>query len=244
MMKQPGLSHCGNQRRPCLAAVTGYLLDVAFAAAGALERDKASDAWAAACARPALPPALATLQGLVKSHPAAAAAAASSTATSGGGGGGGSLLQLLHALESTTEHGIGSLSENALTALESSDAAAADAIAVGPGEQTLLAKSSTCIWNPRLLNDMAPCDAASNRPITVYRFPRRALTLCPQLCMGIQPDARFPARSADALPATLYGHFIQAMYRNRPIPARRPYIVELRRATKAGAYTCPLFGST
>jgi hypothetical protein len=45
-----------------------------------------------------------------------------------------------------------------------------------------------------------------NRPISAYRFPRRALTLCPQLCMGIQPDARFPARSADALPATLYGH--------------------------------------
>ena len=26
-----------------------------------------------------------------------------------------------------------------------------------------------------------------NRPISVYRFPRRALTLCPQLCMGISP---------------------------------------------------------
>ena len=49
------------------------------------------------------------------------------------------------------------------------------------------------------------------RPISVYRFPRRALTLCPQLCMGIQPDARFSARSADALPATLYGHFTQAI---------------------------------
>jgi len=24
-----------------------------------------------------------------------------------------------------------------------------------------------------------------NRPISVYRFPHRALTLCPQLCMGI-----------------------------------------------------------
>jgi len=56
-----------------------------------------------------------------------------------------------------------------------------------------------------------------NRPIPVYRFPRRALKLCPQLCMGIQPGARFPARSADALLATLYGHFIQAIYRNRPI---------------------------
>jgi hypothetical protein len=60
-------------------------------------------------------------------------------------------------------------------------------------------------------------DTEFNRPISVYRFQRRALTLCPQLCMGIQPDARFPVRSADALSATLYGHFIQAIYRNRPI---------------------------
>jgi hypothetical protein len=56
-----------------------------------------------------------------------------------------------------------------------------------------------------------------NRPISVYRFPRRALTLCPQLCMGMQPGARCPARSADALPATLYGYCTQAIYRNRPI---------------------------
>ena len=28
---------------------------------------------------------------------------------------------------------------------------------------------------------------AFNRPISVYHFPRRALTLCPQLCMGISP---------------------------------------------------------
>jgi hypothetical protein len=52
---------------------------------------------------------------------------------------------------------------------------------------------------------------------SVYRAPRRALTLCQQLCMGIQPDARSPARSADALPVTLYGHFTQAIYRYRPI---------------------------
>ena len=56
-----------------------------------------------------------------------------------------------------------------------------------------------------------------NKPISVYRFPRGALTLCRQLRMGIQPGARFPARSADALPATLYGHFTQAIYRKRPI---------------------------
>jgi hypothetical protein len=40
--------------------------------------------------------------------------------------------------------------------------------------------------------------------------------LRPQLCMGIQPGARFPARSADALLATLYAHFTEAIYRNRP----------------------------
>ena len=66
----------------------------------------------------------------------------------------------------------------------------------------------------------------NNRPISVHRFPRRALTLCPQLCMGIQPGARFPARSADALPATLYGDLYMcpsygdvthAIYQNRPI---------------------------
>jgi len=28
---------------------------------------------------------------------------------------------------------------------------------------------------------------AFNRPVSVYRFPRRALTLCPQLCMSISP---------------------------------------------------------
>jgi hypothetical protein len=58
-----------------------------------------------------------------------------------------------------------------------------------------------------------------NRPMSVYRFPRRALTLCPQLCMGIQPGVRFPARSADALSVTLYGHFTQTMYRKQPIQA-------------------------
>jgi len=56
------------------------------------------------------------------------------------------------------------------------------------------------------------------RPNSVYSFPRRALTLCQQLCMGILPGARFPARSADALPSSLYGQFTQAIYRNRPIP--------------------------
>ena len=56
-----------------------------------------------------------------------------------------------------------------------------------------------------------------DRPNSVYRFPRRVLTLCPQLCMGIQPGAHFPARSVDALRAILYGQFTQAIYRNLPI---------------------------
>jgi hypothetical protein len=39
------------------------------------------------------------------------------------------------------------------------------------------------------------CLTTSNRPISVYRSPRLALTLCLQLCMGNQPGARFPARA-------------------------------------------------
>jgi hypothetical protein len=35
--------------------------------------------------------------------------------------------------------------------------------------------------------------------------------------MGIQPGARFPALSADALSASLYEHFTSAIYRNRLI---------------------------
>jgi hypothetical protein len=58
---------------------------------------------------------------------------------------------------------------------------------------------------------------AFNRPISVHRFSRRAVTLCPQLCMGIHPGARFPARSAEALPAIVHGHFTQAINRNRPM---------------------------
>jgi hypothetical protein len=61
------------------------------------------------------------------------------------------------------------------------------------------------------------CLVLCHRSISVYRFPRRALKLCPQLCMGIQPGARFSARRADALPTILYGHDTQVIYRNRPI---------------------------
>jgi hypothetical protein len=62
--------------------------------------------------------------------------------------------------------------------------------------------------------------------MSVYRFPRRALTLCLQLRMGIRPGARFPARSADALSVTLYGHFTQAIYRNRSIDNKHSTDVE------------------
>jgi len=65
-----------------------------------------------------------------------------------------------------------------------------------------------------------------NRPISVYRFPCGALTLWPQLCMGIHPGARFPGRSADTLSATLYGHFTQAIYRNRPTELKKGTMVK------------------
>jgi hypothetical protein len=69
--------------------------------------------------------------------------------------------------------------------------------------------TSACI---RRHKAFALASVGLNRPISVYRFPRRALTLCPQLCMGIQSGTRFPARSANALFATLYGYFTQAIY--------------------------------
>jgi hypothetical protein len=113
------------------------------------------------------------------------------------------------------------------------------------------------VFNPRFLN----------RPNSVYRIPRRALTLCPQLCMGIQLGAHFPAWSANALPATLYAHFTKAIYRSRPTkwhpltwralsirPWDRDGQLGIKRAPPpsflsnpaawAGAYTRPLFSST
>ena len=83
----------------------------------------------------------------------------------------------------------------------------------GRAWQTLLATSSTRILNPPVLNYTASYDMASNRPISVYHFPRGALTLCPQHCMSIEPGVRFPAQSAEPLSATLYGHFTEAIYR-------------------------------
>jgi len=70
-------------------------------------------------------------------------------------------------------------------------------------------------WNR--FRTLGPVGPVLYWPISVYRFPRSALTLYPQLCMGIQPGARVPARSADALSAALYEHFTQAIYRHRPI---------------------------
>ena len=57
-----------------LRSVTGYLLDVAFSAPGARDLDRGSPGWSDACARAALPHALATLGGLIRSHPEGAAA--------------------------------------------------------------------------------------------------------------------------------------------------------------------------
>ena len=70
-------------------------------------------------------------------------------------------------------------------------------------------------------HDMTFPNIDLKRPISVYRFTRGALTLCPPLCMGIQPGARLSAPSADALFATLYGHVTQAIYRNLPIEERQ-----------------------
>ena len=105
-------------------------MDVAFSAPGARDLDKASDAWVDACARPALPHALATLSGLIRSHPEGIeyVAGCSSGCDTGSDSGSG-MLRLLHALEPVTEHGVGTLSENALQCIEQMDADAAETIA-------------------------------------------------------------------------------------------------------------------
>jgi hypothetical protein len=67
--------------------------------------------------------------------------------------------------------------------------------------------------------------------------------LCPQLSMGIQPGARLPARSADALPATLYGHFTQTIYRNRPVPPMSKLTSRLH-SSHPGGKPCSILGSS
>ena len=128
--------------RGALRAVAGYLLDDAFAAPAARARDKSSREWTEACARPALPLALAALRGFSRCHPETARAAskaraatkAHATTREGRSDTPGArdvpeaerfrevepltLLELLHALESTAEHGVGTAAENALEALE------------------------------------------------------------------------------------------------------------------------------
>ena len=110
-------------RRGALAAVTSYLLDVAFAGEGAAELDKSSEGWSRACARPALAPALAALRGLVEAH--AEASAEARGATSGGSPDERRLLPLLHALESVARDGVGTLAETALEAAAAADASGA-----------------------------------------------------------------------------------------------------------------------
>jgi hypothetical protein len=75
---------------------------------------------------------------------------------------------------------------------------------------------------------MIPFDS----PISVYHFPCGALTLCPQLCMGIQPDARFPARSADACPQLCMG-ISPRRYTEIGICKRRGFPVRLMRCRQA-----------
>jgi E3 ubiquitin-protein ligase UBR4 len=110
-------------RRGALAAVTSYLLDVAFAGEGAAELDKSSEGWSRACARPALAPALAALRGLVEAH--AEASAGARDATGGGSPDERRLLPLLHALESVARDGVGTLAETALEAAAAADASGA-----------------------------------------------------------------------------------------------------------------------
>ena len=123
-------------------AVTGYLLDVAFSAPGARDLDRGSPGWNDACARAALPHALATLGGLIRSHPEGAAVAAAATSTfervpeatldvtpEAEAPPRRTLLRLLHALEPVTERGVGTLAENALEYVEAMDGAAAAAVA-------------------------------------------------------------------------------------------------------------------
>ena len=74
----------------------------------------------------------------------------------------------------------------------------------GHVRRELRVRRARCRWGQ--VNNARPCHLP-HRPISVYRFLRRALTLCPQLCIGVQPGARFPARSADTVSATLYGQF-------------------------------------
>jgi hypothetical protein len=66
-------------------------------------------------------------------------------------------------------------------------------------------RGGQCPLNPLLLSSVAPKDVAGNRPVSVHHFPCGALTLCPQLGMGIRPGARFTARSAHAQSATCMG---------------------------------------
>ena len=124
------------QRRGALAAVTSYLLDAAFAGEGAAALDKHSEGWARACARPALAPALAALRGLVKAHAESSAEARdavsdpaalspSERASRRGDVSRRRLLPLLHALESVTCGGVGTLAENALEAAAAADASGA-----------------------------------------------------------------------------------------------------------------------
>jgi hypothetical protein len=64
-----------------------------------------------------------------------------------------------------------------------------------------------------------------NKPISVYRFPRQALTLCPQLCMGFNLAPAFPRGALTLCPQLLIG-------------------ISLRRYTEIGLLTPPTLASS
>jgi hypothetical protein len=112
------------------------------------------------------------------------------------------------------------------------DAAGIISLTLSPGRRHAVWPIRCC--SPRHRMTFESRHEAANRPVSVYRFPRRALTLCPYLCMGNHPCARIPAPSDDALPATLYGHFTQAIHRNRPV-ALHDLASNIYRALRCGS---------
>ena len=119
-------------KRGAVKAVTSYLLDVAFSGNETL--DKTSEQWSVAIERPALAPALTALRGLVLAHNDSACTARDAAAKdenessdfeSSGSSPALRLPPLLHALESVSTGGVGTLSENVLVAMEAADTSGA-----------------------------------------------------------------------------------------------------------------------
>jgi len=60
------------------------------------------------------------------------------------------------------------------------------------GGAAAAAVAAWCGAHPEMPHSEALAARPYNRPISVYRFPRRAPRLCMRLSMGIQPAAAFP----------------------------------------------------